>query len=555
MRSVTAFATPARAGTLITALAIVFNLSFASFSPVLAAQNETKTTQTEETVTVESTETESTDTEITEETASTDETATQETDSEETSTQESTEPTQETADTEATSEETTGETSRTEPSTTEVDSTEETTTEVEPSETHQSIYEYIETNKPDSVLLEYLEMLRGYEGCEAVNALISDATDITFFAPTDAALAAIAGDDSSAEWTELALEANREELCQLFSHHIVNGETITKDSFAGESKVFDTADFAPDTVTVTKTDTGINVDGLAATEVAKDEVDGVLYNINSVLLVEQAATINPKLTNSVSPTFSGSIDAGEFPPSDPMMLCVLVRINGVPHVAEVNGNEWTLNVDYALIDPTEENTLFDVVVREGIETCNEPIEQPADIRLTSHSDDHDGEHMSNWGGNLLGLTMSRSVLTYDPGEEPEEEINETSEDTGEVLGTDTEKNEVPVAFVASVTTTPACGKGVCPGQFGATGAGSNDAGNGDEDLTIDTDGDGVPDSRDPAPEDPTITGEEPADGEEDETGDQEDQDDGTNVILWILAGGAVAAVWYVLWQRGGLGKE
>lgn len=113
------------------------------------------------------------------------------------------------------------------------------------------------------------------EAAGLTEALSNSDLSITVFAPTDAAF------DALPEGTleELLLPENRDQLAQLLTYHVLDGEVHSTDLTSGE---VDTLTGAPVTVTVGEESVTINEANVVAADI--EASNGVIHVIDSVLL-------------------------------------------------------------------------------------------------------------------------------------------------------------------------------------------------------------------------------------------------------------------------------
>ncbi len=396
-----------------------------------------------------------------------------------------------------------------------------------------------DTTEAMSALIDFLAES---EDCRPIYELFdSESGPYTVFAPnSDAFLSLVAA--PATEINEIfQLSGNADELCALIGSHVVQGEFSSMD-FDATGTTITTVDNDLNGIFIQKIGDDLFVDGHIVTVADQFASNGVVHVVSGVVLPQGVGAINPIETDKTSPALSGLINIDlletEMPQFD---LCVLVRIDGVPYVADVNGLTWSIEEGVVEVNPTKTNTLFDVIVRLGYGYYQNDAGMPMgceDLRMEMESGATYGAQTIDavtHGTRLLGLTMTRGVLSYPEPEMPVEE-------PGEVLGETTDE-PVEVAPVAvAEPSAPACGKGVCGSVAQAD----------QTDDEVDSDGDGVPDSQDPDPNDPNITGEdgqpqgENSSDSEDDTSSSDD-----NILLWFIAGGGVVVIWYLLWQRSG----
>ena len=363
----------------------------------------------------------------------------------------------------------------------------------------------------------------------------------TLFLPTNSAIAGLVSSPASPVNELAQLEGNPDEICALVLSHVVEGE-------------FDSSDVPMSGVTLYSIDNDVDglfaqtvggsvyVDGVKVEESNLFASNGVIHKVGSVLLPQSIATINPVVTNQTSPALSGNISPVTLSGAEAKFeFCVLVRVNGIPHIADVDGLSWNIPAGQISINPTNE-ILFDVVVRAGYgyytnesgqefgcEEIETEVDRAASLRASA-------VEVQTHGSRLLGLTMRKNVVSFQaPVEEPEK--------PGEVLGESTDPVEITVVSEPVTIAPQACGKGVC-----------GDVAQANDPSTTDSDGDGVVDSEDPAPFDPQITGLEDSEADEEDSATdpiEDDDGDSANALLWFLVGGGVVALWYLLWQRSG----
>ena len=373
----------------------------------------------------------------------------------------------------------------------------------------------------------------------AIQLFDPTAGPFTIFAPTDSAIANIVQMPGTSSEELNQLLGNPDELCALIASHIVAGEIVSTDA-TEEGVTVPVIANDVDGLFIQLVDGKVLVDGAEVVEANLFGSNGVVHVVDSVLLPQSVGTINPVVTDKTSPALSGTINASVLATEDMEIgFCVLVRVDGIPYIADVDGMTWSIEEGVVSVNPTKANTLFDVVVRSEfgnykntdslvqIVGCDDMV---AELRVEAATvQSAELQDVETHGGRLFGLTMNRNVLSF---LEPEEE--EPGEVLGETVTVEPEEEET-VAVVPAQT----CGKGVC-----------GDVAQAPDPSTIDTDGDGVVDSEDPDPLDPNVTGLEDGDESSDD-GEEEPEDDETNVLLWFLAGGGVVLVWYLLWQRSG----
>lgn len=113
------------------------------------------------------------------------------------------------------------------------------------------------------------------EAAGLTEALSNSDLSITVFAPTDAAFEALP--EGTIE--ELLLPENRDQLAQLLTYHVVDGEVRSTDLTSGE---VDTLTGAPVTVMVGEESVTINEANVVAADI--EASNGVIHAIDSVLL-------------------------------------------------------------------------------------------------------------------------------------------------------------------------------------------------------------------------------------------------------------------------------
>ncbi len=391
----------------------------------------------------------------------------------------------------------------------------------------------------DSVI-SYLIKNKACEGLLTLDD--SYAGPYTVFAPENSAFAALVAAPQSIDAELTQLLGNPDEMCALLGSHVVEGVVVSTDATT-DGATLNAVVNDLDGIFVQNIGGKVFVDGHEVVSADLFATNGVVHIIDGVLLPQSVGTINQVVTTKTSPALSGTINMPSMSAEEVAYeLCVVVRIDGVPYIADVSGNTWMIEEGVVSLNPTKENTLFDVVVRTGLGHyyasngaslgCEEV--DVIDEELSIYDQEID---IVTHGGPLLGLTMSNTVVSYDEPTQPEE----PEEEEGEVLGETTDEEVVEEDTVALVPT-QACGKGDCGSYVAQT---DNGAGNEEE---LDSDGDGVPDSEDPEPFNPDIDGTET----DDEANDEEaDDDSNANLLLWFIAGGGIVVVWYLLWQRSG----
>jgi hypothetical protein len=333
------------------------------------------------------------------------------------------------------------------------------------------------------------------------------------------------------------LNGNPDELCALIASHIVEGEYVSTD-VTTSGVTLPTLDNDIDGIFVQLVNGKVYADGALVSTADLFASNGVVHIVDAVLLPQSVGTINPIVTDQTSPALSGTI-------TTPMtsteheevkidwVYCVVVRVDGIPYVANVDGSNWTIEEGIVSLNPTKTDTLFDVVVRVSPWSCDWEYEedaQPYQIAAEMSSE------VVTHGLFLVGLTMNRGVVSYLETEEPTDE--------GEVLGETTDNTPVVPEPTTEVVLGVSCG-----GKIACEGSSNYDP------TKVDSDGDGVVDSEDSDPYDPSVTGQEEADTSDDANSNEENSEnesaseDSQNAIWWFVAGGGIVAAWYLLWQR------
>ncbi len=113
------------------------------------------------------------------------------------------------------------------------------------------------------------------EAAGLTEALSSDDLSITVFAPTDEAFEAL----PEGTLDELLLPENRDQLAQLLTYHVVDGEVRSTDLTSGE---VDTLTGAPVTVTVGEESVTINEANVVTADI--EASNGIIHVIDTVLL-------------------------------------------------------------------------------------------------------------------------------------------------------------------------------------------------------------------------------------------------------------------------------
>lgn len=147
---------------------------------------------------------------------------------------------------------------------------EETTDAEQPTaSTEQSIAEIAAGDEDFEILTAAIE------AAGLTEALSNSDLSITVFAPTDAAFEAL----PEGTLDELLLPENRDQLAQLLTYHVVDGEVRSTDLTSGE---VDTLTGAPVTVVVGEESVTINEANVVAADI--EASNGVIHAIDSVLL-------------------------------------------------------------------------------------------------------------------------------------------------------------------------------------------------------------------------------------------------------------------------------
>ncbi|PZV10005.1 MAG: fasciclin [Leptolyngbya sp.] len=113
------------------------------------------------------------------------------------------------------------------------------------------------------------------EAAGLTEALSNSDLSITVFAPTDAAFEAL----PEGTLDELLLPENRDQLAQLLTYHVVDGEVRSTDLTSGE---VDTLTGAPVTVTVGEESVTINEANVVTADI--EASNGIIHVIDTVLL-------------------------------------------------------------------------------------------------------------------------------------------------------------------------------------------------------------------------------------------------------------------------------
>ncbi|WP_228037983.1 fasciclin domain-containing protein [Nodosilinea sp. LEGE 06152] len=113
------------------------------------------------------------------------------------------------------------------------------------------------------------------EAAGLTEALSNPELSVTVFAPTDEAFEAL----PEGTLDTLLLPENRDQLAQILSYHVLDGEVLSTDLASGE---VDTLAGAPITVVVSEEAVTINEANVVATDI--EASNGVIHVIDSVLL-------------------------------------------------------------------------------------------------------------------------------------------------------------------------------------------------------------------------------------------------------------------------------
>ncbi len=457
-----------------------------------------------------------------------------------------------------------------------------------------------------SAVIDYLVT----NGCVPIAALMASMDSVggvTFFAPSNSAIMSLAGDDATASMSELlAMLGKPDELCQLVSTHLHVGTALTAEDFQAEVTLISNQS-NDDGLNIALVNEVAMVDQAAVTIANLEAKNGYVHVIDTLLLPVGPATIDAVVTDSTSPSISGTISVenpekyvhtedqettGEdsADTNNEVVVtkhlpgfCVEVRIDGSSYDANVSGLDWSIDEGVVELDPLKSETLFTVVVRKAHELMQAQqmnVESAADAHTTevtmlpeeacapmsnsdangdlpeTETDDEAGLPQLN---ELVGITMQKNVLSFAESTDPETtkpEVLGTTDETEDDQTDDNNQSEVDESVVAAGS----AGKGgFAPVQVAQT-----------DPTLVDSDGDGVVDSVDTEPNNPNVTGIEDTDGDgvidsedpepnnPDVTGQESDEDDDaevetetSNLLWWFVGGGAAITLWYLLWQRGG----
>lgn len=484
-----------------------------------------------------------------------------------------------------------------------------------------TVLDAINQHPQTAFLSEVLEFLAAHE-CVPILATMASAESVggvTIFAPSNQAIADFIGQSDQTDVMEQlrVYHGQPDELCQIVSTHLHVGATFTADLVPTEPTLI-TNQGLDDGVVVQRVGESVTADNATVILANVMAANGVVHIVDQVILSGGPATIEPVVTDSTSPALSGTISVenpdeyvrnahtADTEDTVPLKkLCVTVQVEGSSYDADVDGLDWSIQEGVIEVDPLKPSTLFAVIVRKANEIANhhtvEGSEGESTLAETSYrcvttqttqdsasssqlpSNGNDTQDMTPSAdestatenseeadsnvpemelGELLGITLSRSVLQFASKDDDQTDSNDDDQD-GNVLGeqddtaTDNDpgnnNGDVNVHGVAVI------GKGgptdvaaVDPDTVDSDGDGvvdSLDTEPNNPDVTglEDTDGDGVIDREDPEPNNPDVTGQET-----DETDDEDVSSDTSNLLWWFVGGGAAVTLWYLLWQRGGV---
>ncbi len=461
--------------------------------------------------------------------------------------------------------------------------------------TYKTVYDVIHATDATASLATTIDFLLE-DGCVPIKAVFAGQDSvggITIFAPSNEALLSLVGSEEGLTNELTQLRGNSDELCQLVSSHLHVGNTFTAETVPTEPTLI-LNQSADDGIVVTNTGSSVTADN--ATVVTADLMadNGVVHVTDQVILPTGAGTIDEVETDSTSPALSGKISVhnpeayekhDEDTDSDAPVasddsaqqthtqkmpgFCVVVRIDGTPYEADVNGLDWSIEEGVIDVDPLESSTLFAVIVRKARMMADHAMmtSETADVSVAPSSTCEPEESVVTTpesdvvapvtsGGELVSISLYRDVISYKASEE-------TTNDGGEVLGeTDSSTEETAEEESANNNgNTNGISKAGPTGEIAQV-----------DPSTVDTDGDGVVDSLDTEPNNPEVTGNEDTDGDgvidrddaeptnPEVTGLESDQDtddedvntDTSNLLWWFVGGGAAITLWYLLWQRGGI---
>lgn len=346
------------------------------------------------------------------------------------------------------------------------------------------------------------------DSCDLITSLrtIEDESSITLFAPTDSAISKLPADELQ------ALQENPDELCEFLAYHVTT-QTVPKsgtiETLSGD--LVSTMWNGDDQLLVSNNRSLLDGHAKVTKKLTAD--NGSLYVIDDTLLPKNPAlTIDKVKTTNSSPMLSGTYDQSA--ENEFEEVCIIVRVNGTPYVAEQDSGVWSIPGGVVTINSSGNH--LTAVMRSG--NCDDV--------LSNNPCDCDGD------GDLLALTMTRDVT-------------KEKKDDGEVKGDDDVKPQpkpAPEQEPAPMVL-PAYGKGVGKGGFGFIGTNGNGNGDGTDDGTNGENGENGENG----------LSDDDVNGQNGNGDDAEGNGDGlelTEVWPWLFLGaGTVALLWYALWRK------
>ena len=178
--------------------------------------------------------------------------------------------------------------------------------------------------------------------------------------------------------------------------------------------------------------------------------------------------------------------------------------------------------------------MFDLVVRSDYygDGCG------YEHSYESYSSDYEYSAVTH-GHRLVALTMQRGVVSYETTPQEPQVLGDTDEVEPVNEPEEVSTHYMPETFVLAGM---GCTKGYCPGMDDLVASNDQDSAEDNDSKIVDSDGDGVPDSEDPEPNNPDVTGLE-------DTASDDSEDNDTPLYWWVVGAGSVAVLWYVLWRR------